>query len=203
MDKRLRQELLEDLIYLRKDAGFVPWRLETPTAFWEVVGGAERDYNALRHRLNSAINTLDPADAEALRVAYGLLPEYAGITNLRTRREIYGEQIGKKYDTLVDRENAAIQELALTLLNARYTTSPLPADTPTMHNAALQERVEITVVVRDRFWLETRNYFRLIPLIEGAEFLEISSSIPAVITGTNDVVAKTTTMPGGLVHRLR
>jgi len=149
LNKRLRQELLEDLIYLRKDAGFVPRRLETPTAFLEVLGGSERDYDTLKLRLNSAINTLDPADAEALRVAYGLLPDYTGITNLRTRREIYGEQIGKKYDTLVDRENAAIQELALTLLNARYTTSPLPADAPTMHNAALQERIEITVVVHE------------------------------------------------------
>jgi hypothetical protein len=71
-----------------------------------------------------------------------------------------------------------------------------------MHNAALQERVEILTIVRDRLWLETRNYFRLIPLIEGAEYLEISSSIPAIITGTDsNVVAKTTTMPNGKIHR--
>ena len=202
MDKQTRLDLIDDLIYLRKEAGFVYWRLEATTVFNEIVGGRERDFDTLRLRLQSAINTLDPPDAEVLRVAYGLLPDYAGITTLRARREKYGERIGKKYDTLVDRENAAIQELALALLNARYTTSPLPAGTPAMHNAALQERVEITLVVRDRLWLETRGFFRLIPLIDGVEYMEMSTGNPSIITGANaDVVAKTITMPNGLMHR--
>jgi len=202
MDKQTRNDLIDDLIYLRKDAGFVPWRLEATTVFNEIVGGRERDFDTLKLRLQSAINTLDLTEAEALRVAYGLLPDYAGLGSLSARREKYGERIGKKYDTLADRENVAIAELALALLNARYTTSPLPAGTPVMHNAALQERVEITNVVRDRLWLETRGFFRLIPLIEGVEYFEMSTGTPSIISGTNrDIVAKTITMPNGLTHR--
>jgi len=207
MNKHTRKELLEDLVYLRKDAGFVPERLALPTVFLEVVHGGvsgpydESDYETLKKRLLSAIDTLVSQDAEALKVAYGLLPEYVNMPTLRARREKYGEAIHRKYDTLVARENAAINDLALTLLTARYAASPLPVGTPVLHSAALQERVEILTIVRDRMWLETRELYRLIPLMDNVGFLEISSSIPAIVTPTCDCVLKTKTTSNGLSHR--
>jgi len=207
MNKHTRKELLEDLVYLRKDAGFVPERLVSPTVFLEVVHGGvsgaydESEYETLKKRLLSAIDTLEAQDAEALKVAYGLLPDYAGLPTLRARREKYGEAIHRKYDTLVARENAALNDLALALLTARYTASPLPGGTPVLHSAALQERVEILTLVRDRMWLETRELYRLIPLMDNVDYLEISSSIPAIITPTCDCVAKIKTTPNGLAHR--
>jgi hypothetical protein len=200
LDRRLREELIEDLIYLRKDAGFVPERLKIATAFVEVVGQGDADFDTLKNRLLSALDSLSEPDADCLLAAFGLLPDYAGM-KLTARREQYGALVKRKTDTLVDRENTAIKELALVLLCNRYTNAPLPASAPAYHNAALEERVEILTIVRDRLWLETRNHFRLIPLIDGAEFLEISSSIPAVITPTCDCVTRTKTTPNGLTHR--
>ena len=183
----------------------MPERLEAPTVFMEVVQGGNLydgiDFEAIKKRLLSALDTLPAQDAELLKAAYGLLPDYEWLPTLRMRRERYGETIGKKYDTLVARENAALNDLALALLTARYTASPLPDETPTLHSAALQERVEILTIVRDRMWLETRELYRLIPLMDDVDYLEISSSIPAIVTPTCDCVLKTRTTPNGLAHR--
>jgi hypothetical protein len=198
------EDLIADLIYLRKDTGFAPNRVFGKTdVFLNVIGGKQQPFETIKTRLISAIDSLpDRQNAEALMVAFALLPEYAKLNcSLKDRREMYGKKIGRKTDTIMDRESAAIKELAIQLLTARYTTSPLPHDAPIMHSAAMHERTEVVTLVKDRLWTETREYYRLIPLMDGTEYLEVSSDIPAKITPTCDCVVNTETTNNGRRHR--
>jgi hypothetical protein len=197
------EDLLTDLIYLRKDTGFKETRIyKKANVFFEVIGGKEQTFETVKIRLLSAIDAIsDRQSAEALLAAFGLLSGYENIPSLKGRREKYGTQVGRKYDTVMDRENAAIEELVLGLLTARYAAAPLPSAVPTLHNAAVHERAEITTLVRDRLWKETREFYRLIPLMDGAEYLEVSSDIPARVKPTSECVAETETTGGGLRHR--
>jgi hypothetical protein len=197
------EDLITDLIYIRKDVGFVPDRVfKNAGVFLKVIGGKQQSFETIKTRLVSAIDSLpNRQDAEALSVAFALLPEYESIGSLTDRRKKYGGQIGRKIDTLMDRENAAINELVIQLYTARYTTSPMPHDTPIMHSAAIHERIEITALVIDHLWTETREHYRLIPLMDGAEYLEVSSDIPAKISPTCDCIVSIETTNGGLRHR--
>ena len=109
--------------------------------------------------------------------------------------------MGRKPDTIAIWENAAVKELALHLISARYATSPFPDGIPPMHGTAIHERIDITVLVRDRLWTETREIFRTIPLIDDVEYFEISSDIPAVITAISDIIVRSKTPNNGLSHR--
>lgn len=203
------EDLIADLIYLRKDIGFAPERIFSKTdVFLEVIGGRTQTYSAIKARLLSAFHALpDKQSAEALMAAFALLPGYEQITSLKARREKYGEQIGRKPDTLMDRENTALNDLAIHLMTDRYPRAPTKNKDkdgkylPTPHGAVLNERAEITTVVRDKLWVETREYYRLIPLMDGIEAVDISSDIPARVTANKDsVVAKTSTTLNGLKH---
>ena len=194
------EDLLTDLIYLRKDAGFTPRRVRTATTFLDVIGG-EQTYESAKARLLSAVNALpEQRNTEILLAALALDEKYKGVSLLKRRREIYGEKTGLKPDAIADHENVAIHELAIYLLTARYAQSPLP-DGATMHSTAIHEHTNVITLVRDKLWVETRESFRTIPLIDGVEYFEISSDIPAKITTTSDIVVKSETTGSGLRHR--
>ena len=194
------EDLITDLIYLRKDAGFTPRRMRMATTFLDIIGG-EQTYESARVRLISAVNALpNQQDTEVLLAAFALDDEYRGISLLRKRREIHGKRAGLKPDAIADRESAALTELAVFLLSARYAQSPLP-DGTNMHNVAIHERTHVTTLVRDRVWVETRETFRTIPLIDGVEYFEISSDIPAKIISASNIVVKSETTGSGLKHR--
>ena len=178
------ESLLDELIYLRKGEGFSPTKLRTAPTLLQILGGDDQSHDDLRVRFTSAINSLpDKHQSETLLMAYGIPPEYTGIRQLVNRRKFYGLIIGLKPDAIAKHENAAIAELAIQLLTARYVFSPLPfSEKVVPHNAALHEYVEITTVVKDKRWQETREYYKIIPLVDDVGWLEISSDIPAEVT---------------------
>jgi hypothetical protein len=203
------EDLKTDLIYLRRDAGFIPERLyRKADVFLSTIGGKTQDFETIKARLISAIESIpDKQTAKALLMAFALTPEYADMERLTDRREKYGKQINRKIDTIADRENAGIDGLALILLSARYGIAPLPNDAPIIHNAAIHERVEVTTLVRDYLWTETREYYRMVPLIDDAKYLEVSTDLCAKVTAIRDnhaihnAIAKTESINGGSLHR--
>jgi hypothetical protein len=199
----LYEDLITDLIYLRKDKGFTANRLRNASTLLQVLGGNGQDFTDLRVRFVSAINSLpDKHQAEVLLAAYSLLPKYAAVQQLAQRRKAYGQHIGLKTDAIAKHENAAIKELAIQLLTARYTMSPLPFSPSVVpHNAAIHEYVEIVTTVKDRLWRETKETYKIISLVNDVGWLEISSDIQAIVTSTCEAKAKTEPSSGGLRHR--
>ena len=201
-DKSYLEDLLTDLIYLRKDAGFTPRRMREASAFLEVIDGKGLEYDIVKTRLISAVHALPNQEyTEILLAAMALTEEYAKMPLLKNRREIYGIKTGRKPDTVSDYENSAIHELAIYLMSARYAQSPLPDSVPAMHSTAIHERTNVITLVRDRRWIETRESFRTIPLIDGVEYFEISSDIPARITALSDIVVSSEATGSWLQHR--
>lgn len=195
------EDLMEDLIYLRKDAGFHPRRFRQASVFLECIGG-EQTYEMAKKRLLSAVYALpEQRDTEFLLMALALSAEYESISPLKKRRESLSKQSGLSTDTIANYETAALNELAIFLLSARYARSPWPRGVPTMHDVAIHEFVQVTTLVRDRLWTETRELYRTIPLIDGVEYFEISSDIPAKIIDSSASVVKTETVENGRRHR--
>ena len=200
---RIYEDLVDDLRYMRRNEGFSASRLRSVDTLVRVLGGNTQSFDDLKVRFVSAINALpDKASADVLLNAYGLLPSSINLGSLLERRHSFGESIGLKADALAKRENAAINELAILLLTARYTMSPLPFSPKVMpSNAALHERVEVTTLVKDRLWVETRERFDIISLVDNVDHFEVSSDIPAIVTSTCEAKAKTEPSSGGLRHR--
>jgi len=196
------EDLISDLVYLRKDAGFTPRRLREAMTFLEITGSSGDTYEAVKTRLVSAIQGLpSKRDTAVLMMAMALGGDYFNIPLLKHRREHYGDIAGLKPDTIADHESSAINELAIYLLSARYAQSALPSGVPTIHNVAIHECIQVTTLVRDRLWVETREIYRTIPLIDGVEYFEISSDIPAIVTPVSAVVVRSETVSSGLKHR--
>ena len=198
---RMLEDLLTDLIYLRKDAGFTPHRFRQASALLGILGDSPT-FEEARNRLLSAIYALpSQRDTEILLAALALTGEYKGLSPLKKRREKLARETGLSTDTIADYETAALNELAVFLISARYARSALPEGVPMMHDVAIHESVRVVTLVRDRLWQETREYYRTIPLIDGVEYFEISSDIPARITASSAMVVKSETTANGLKHR--
>lgn len=203
------EELIAELMYLRKDRGFTISRLDNAYTLLELLGGDDQSFQDLRARFVSAVNSLPDKQAASLLLAvYGLSPEYANadagldIMLLAKRRLLYGQRINLKPDAVAKHENAAIRELAIRLLSARYTMSALPFSPSVVpHNAALHEYVEIATTVKDRLWHQTKETYRLISLVNDVGWLDISSDIPAAVTSTCNAAVRTEPSSNGLRHR--
>lgn len=197
------ENLITNLMYLRKDKGFTASRLRNTRTLLGLLGGSGQGFADLKARFVSAINSMaDKRAVSLLLAAYALAPDYADASQLSERRQAYGQAVGLKSDALAKHENAAVRELAIQLLTARYTFSPLPFSPNVVpHNAALHEYVEIATVVKNQHWQETRETYKLISLVDNVGWLEISSDIPAIVTSTCKAKVKTGPSSGGLRHR--
>lgn len=202
MNSNLYENLIANLMYLRKDKGFTAGRLRIARTLLGILGGSNQDFVDLKTRFVSAINSLpDKTAANLLLAAYALTPKYADITPLALRRKVFGQAIGLKPDAIAKHENAAINELAILLLTARYTMSPLPFSSNVIpHNAALQEYVEVSTVVKDRLWQTTKDVHKIISLVDEIGWLEISTDIPAKVISTCAASVETQTNSNGRVH---
>lgn len=118
-----KDQLVADLIYLRKGRGLSTGSLATRTEVIHYLGGPTEELCVIRLRLIAAVDLLeDELNREALRAAYGLLPATEGFSTTAERRRAYGRVVGRKADTLADREMAAIEELSLALMSSPYRT---------------------------------------------------------------------------------
>ena len=74
------EDLITDLIYLRKDAGFAPRRMRMASTFLEIIGGEGEAYDTVKARLISAVNALpDQRYTEVLQAAMALSGEFEKI----------------------------------------------------------------------------------------------------------------------------
>ena len=200
--EHLFDDLFQDLLDLRKNEGCTPARMRESGTVISILGGTRQPFKTLKARFVSAICAIpNQQDTELLLAVFSLSESFTEIPLLEKRQELYGKQIGRSRSTVARRESAAVRELALSLISARYGLSPLPKGLPPMHSTAIHERVDITVVVRDRLWMETRETFHTIPLIDGVTYFDVSSDIPATIEAISDVVAETASTGSGLKHR--
>jgi len=177
----------------------------------EVCGGNKYPVEVTRARLISAIRSLpEPLSRDALLAAYGLLPETEGLPSLTARRTVYGKQVDRKVDTLADRENAAIEELALRLLSSYYAGAPLPPQLPPVpHGGFLIEYLNVTSVYRERRFLEHQQERRIISLVDGAKGFRYhcsdrdSSGRTRLIAVDGCTVDPPEYVAGGSLHTLR
>jgi len=203
-----KYDLILDLVCLRKGQGLTTDRMFVASTLQEVCSGGEQPLEITRARLVSAIQSLPEAHGrEALLAAYGLHPGTKDLPTLADRRRAYGEHVNRKADTLADRENAAIRELALTLLTSYYAGAPLPAQLPIPHGGYLIEYLNVSTVYLQRRFSEHQQERRIISLVDGAECFRYHSS-DTDSSGRTRVIPvegctiETEYVRGGSLHRL-
>lgn len=161
------EELVDELLLLRKEKGFTPSRaLDMPTLL-QVMGGNNQDFQTIKHRFISAIDVISDKElAECLLASYGLLRGYENILTLKERREKYGKIVHRKKDTLNKRERMAISDLAPILLNAYYAGAPLSSDFAIPHTGLLMEYLHIATVIVDGDFQKHIQERRIISLVD-------------------------------------
>lgn len=175
-------DLLTDLIYLCKREGACAARLAKAGTVNLVLGAEDDEADMKLERLRSAVNSLDGDQSQVLLTAFGLSPATEGMKSLSARRKIYGQQVGRKVDTIAAREKVALEELRVKLLTGWYPASPLPRRVTELHNGVINELVELTTVVSDRCWVESRHCYRMLALFDEADYYEIATSYPMTVT---------------------
>lgn len=196
------EELIDDLMYLRKTSGFVQSRLNRATSFLEVIGGKNQIFENIKIRFISAIDSLpDKESRETLLVAYGLLSGYKGGT-LKDRREKYGMKVNRKYDTLADRETAAIAELATRLLTSYYSGAPLPANLVLPHGGFLLASLYSETIMEDRKFVMHKQERQVVSLVKGAKGFIYQSNDRTKIVPIEGVTVETEYVRKGSIHKI-
>lgn len=195
-------DLITDLMFLRKGLGFVSSRVFEASTFMSVIGGKNQIFESIKIRFIAAIRSLpDERNVDALLAAYGLLADYEGIALLKERREIYGKRVKRKYDTLVDREAAAIEELAIRLLNAYYSGAPLPAELPIPHGGFLMDYLFVKTIIQDRQFVMHEQTRKVISLVNVAKGFEYHSNGSTKIIALEGIRVETRYVKNGSIHR--
>ena len=203
-----KEELVGDLVYLRKRSGLTTGRMRNASTLVEVCGGRDQPVEITRARLVSAIESLpDTTRRDALLAAYGLLSETRDLASLALRRAAYGSQVGRKYDTIANREDSAIEELAIRLLTGYYAGAPLLVSLPVPHGGYLLEFLNVTTVYRDRLFAEHEQERRIISLVDGAQTFRYHSSDEGSngrshVTAVHGCTVDTEYVSGGSLHTL-
>lgn len=196
-----KEGLVDDLVYLRKGSGFRPARVYKATALVEAIGGEQQLFETIRARFISAIESLpDQQGAQALLAAYGLTEGYEGTGDLRIRREIYGETVNRKYDTLTDWENSAIDELAIRLLTAFYAGAPVSAELPMPHGGFLMESMTVQTLIRERRFVEHVQGRKILSLVDGAKGFAYHSNAMSRLILIDGTRIDTKYVSGGALH---
>ena len=152
----------------------------------------------------SAIYSLEEDQSvESLLVAYGLAPGFEKTSSIFERRNKYGQKIGRKYDTLADREQAAIQELAIRMLMAQWVNAPLPANIPVIHGAFITEFLDVVSIIRDRTLIETRETQKFIVLMDGADSFDYSTNEPSEVKPIEGCEVESHPINNGIKNFLR
>lgn len=197
------EDLITDLMYLRKGDGFTVNKARNASTFLEAIGGAGQTFDELTTRFISAICSLEEDQSvQALLVAYGLEPGYQGINSIFERRKKYGKQVRRKYDTLADREQTAIQELAVHLLLGQWVNAPLPANTPVIHGDLISKSQTVIDVISNRTQIESRETQELISLVDGVESYGYITNAPTSVVALEGCKAKSHPVENGIEHNL-
>ena len=190
-DPKQAYNVLQDLVYLHKDAGFSPVRIARARLVRQLLGGDNESYEVLRERFVSAIQSLRDPQPEILLDVFGLAPETEDMTYLKDRRRHYGDKYGIKVEAVADREETAMDNLRKQLVTGWYPKSPTGFAVPQSHNGFIQQAVRIVIVVRNRAWQETREWHQLIAAFDEADFISISHAYPRQPIPEGDFTVKT------------
>lgn len=176
-------DLLAELELLRKNAGFVQRRLTDTPLVRALLSGSDSDsFERTKSRFVSAIHSLSAEEADLLLDVFGLSQRTAGVTSLLKRRQVYGGYIGRGVETVANRETGALAHLAHRLLRGTYAQSPLTLDVPEMHDGIIYDTVSFAMLLRDRNWVSTQEYYSFTAEFEEMDFVTISRSFPATLT---------------------
>ena len=196
------EDLLTDLMYLRKGEGMTPHRLSHAGLVDQVLrSSAEDSYELKKQRLVSAIQSLHEPDADILMAAFGLDISTAGLSSLKQRRVVYGQHIGRGIDTVAAREAKALEQLRFQLLTGWYPASPPGKQLPELHNGAIHESASLTTVFSDGCWQQTRHHYRLLALFDEVDYYAITSLFPAPPMPHGNWRTTTQPIEGGYEHR--
>lgn len=200
-DPERSENVFQELLLLRKGAGFTPARIFKTPLVRQLLGGDNEPFEVMRERLISAIRSLREPQPEVLLVVFGLTPDTEGVPYLKDRRQHYGNEHGIKAEAVADREAPALDNLRKQLVTGWYPKSPGGFAVPQSHNGFIQEAVSIVTVVRDRAWQETRERYRLIAAFDEADYIAISSSFPGRPVPEGDFTVRTERIGSSFTHQ--
>lgn len=169
--------------------------VQAPVVDEVLRGGVGDTFERLRSRFVSAIHSLSDEEAALLLDVFALSPDTEHLPRLMQRRAVHGRKIGRGIDTVAAREDSALQRLHHQLVTGRYTQSPLTIDVPEMHGGIVYEHTSTLIVVEDRRWRETREYYRFVATFDEMDYLTISRSYPAHATPHPGGAFKVNTRP--------
>ncbi|MGP5026562.1 hypothetical protein ACTXI4_15440 [Glutamicibacter ardleyensis] len=177
LDRDDAESLAQELSLLRKNEGFIQRRLTKAAIVDEVLRGSLEDtFERLKSRFLSAIYTLDEDESALLLDIFALSPETAGVDGLEQRRQIHGTKIGLRKYSVASREKAALQHLHSRLVTGTYAQSPLVLHVPEMHGGIIYEAASTLVIVENRKWRETREYYRFANMVDKLDYVTVSRS---------------------------
>lgn len=197
-------DVLDDLITLRKGRGLTAARLLQAGAVVDALGGGDQSPDTLITRFVAAMDSLDdPQDKDVLRAAFGLHQSTDGITSLGARRRAYGELVQRTPDTLLDWENRALTALSLRLLTNYYAGAPVDSKLPIPHGGFLMGELRIHTKLRDRRFVEQEQSRAGVSLVSGARGFQYNSNNEETeLDNLEGVRVETEHFNGGSVHRL-
>lgn len=178
------ESLRNYLDWLRKNEGLVQRRLARSSILDRVLRGADDDtYERLKSRFISAIHSLDEdGEPELLLDVFALSPETEGVPRLQERRALHGSKIGRGIDTVAGRESAALDHLHSRLVTGTYAQSPLVLHVPEMHGGIIYEHTSTLIIIENRKWRETREYYRFANMIDELDWVNVTRSHDGVVT---------------------
>lgn len=177
LDRDDAESLAQELSLLRKNEGFIQRRLTKAAIVDEVLRGSLEDtFERLKSRFLSAIYTLAEDESALLLDIFALSPETEGVDGLEQRRQIHGAKIGLRKYSVALREKAALQHLHSRLVTGTYAQSPLVLHVPEMHGGIIYEAASTLVIVENRKWRETREYYRFANMVDDLEYVTVSRS---------------------------
>ncbi len=202
-DPKQAYNVLQDLVYLHKDAGFTPERIARAFLTRQLLGGDNESYEVMRERFISAIQSLRDPQPEILLDVFGLTLETEKMKYLKDRRRHYGDKHGIKMEAVADREETAMDNLRKQLVTGWYPKSPAGFVVPQSHNGFVEEAVHILSIVRDRVLIENRERHQLIAAFDEADYITVSSSYPAQLIPEGDFTVTTERIGASFTHRFR
>ncbi|WP_144627358.1 hypothetical protein [Arthrobacter woluwensis] len=177
LDPDAAASLAGELAWLRKNAGFTQRRLYRAAIVDEVLRrNLEDTYERLQSRFLSAIHSLPDEEAELLKDIYALSQETAQVRSLLERRKIHGDKVHRGPETIAAREEAALTHLHSRLVTGTYPQSPLVLHVPEMHGGIIYEATSTLVVIENRKWKKTYEYYRFANMVEGLQYVTIGRS---------------------------
>lgn len=203
MSLRSRNDLIDDLIYLRKGSGLTLDRLRNAPAVIDYCGGPDVPLSTVRDRLITAVNSIGAhRGGPALRAVYGI--DGPPADEAEDRRRAFADSVGRKPNTVRGWENEAIEELAVVLLTSYYAGSEIPKGLVVPHGGFLIEHLHVVTVIRDRVFFESHQTRTILSLVDGAAGFRYGTYSPTEIFAlTGGSADEPEQHGGGTMHTIR